>query len=78
MSDMSSENVLRSAHNQTDATISISGFVSARIGHKITRADVSATVETYSFFDGSTLLYTLTLTYTDATQTKLASVERTA
>lgn len=77
MSDLNFENVLRQAHNPNDGTIATGSFVSSKVGHKITRSDINATTEDYSFHDGSTLLYTLRIIYTDGTRSSISSVERT-
>ena len=77
MSDMSNENVLRHIHNPADATIGVNGFITLKQGHRITRVDIDAVTEDYSFFDGVVLLYTIRIIYTDVTQEKIASVERT-
>lgn len=76
-SDLSSENVLRQIHNPADATIGVNGFITLKQGHRITRVDIDSVTEDYSFFDNANLLYTIRIIYTDATQEKIASVERT-
>jgi hypothetical protein len=76
-SELSMENVLRHIHNQQDATIGVNGFITLKQGHRITRVDIDSLTEDYSFFDGTTLLYTIRIVYTNITQDKIASVERT-
>lgn len=72
------ENALRYSFNDSDKSISTSSFVTAKIGHKIVRTDIDLVTEQFSYFDNSTLLYTIQIIYTDATQDKIASVERIA
>lgn len=74
---MSQENVLRNVHNPADGTIGVNGFIVGKVGHKITRTDIDAVTEDYSFFDGSNLLYTIRVIYSDSTRATLSSVERT-
>ena len=77
MSDQSGNNALRGAYNDQDNTLAISGFVNAKQGHKIVRGVVSPTIDTYSFYDGSTLLYTLQITYNNSSHDEIDLVERT-
>ena len=81
-SNASAENVLRSAHVEETGTISVNGFVSAKVGHRITLTILTTNVlndtERYTYFDGTTQLMQLTIIYTDGTRGTLASVERTA
>jgi hypothetical protein len=56
-----------------------SGFLFGRAtGRKIEVAYPTATTETYTYKDGSTTLYVITVTYTDSGKTDLSSVERTS
>ncbi len=73
-----SDQVLENVYNDSDKTISTSAFITSKLGNKIVRTLASATVETYAFYDGSNLLYTLTVTYTDSTLGTISQVERTA
>jgi hypothetical protein len=82
MSDLSFENVLRQASNDQTGTIGVGGFITAKIGHRITLAigttNVANDTETYTYFDNSTQLLQLQLIYTDGTRGTLVSVERIA
>ena len=78
ISKQDSENTLRYSFNDSDKSITTSSFVTAKVGHKITRTDISATTEDYSYFDGSNLLYTIRIVYTSSTKETLSSVERIA
>ena len=81
-SDRDGNQTLQYAFNDVDSTISINGFLVGKVGHRITLALSMTTVtddtETWTFFDGTTQLYQLTLIYTDGTRETLISAERTA
>lgn len=77
-SNMSEENVLRQIHNEIDGTISTNGFLVGKVGHKVTRTVISPTVDDYSFFDVATLLYTIRITYNNASHDEINIAERTA
>ena len=77
MSNLSGENTLRGAFNDQDSTLAVSGFVTAKVGHKIVRTVVSSTIDQFSFYDGSTLLYTLQITYNNSSHDEIDLVERT-
>lgn len=82
LSDRDADQTLQHVYNIDDASLTVSGFVTAKVGNKITVATSTTTVpgdtQTFSFFDNSIALYVLTLIYTDSTQQVLVSVERTA
>lgn len=69
-------NVLASAFNPVDKSLTTAGFLTGKIGHKIEKVNVNATTEDYSYYDDTTLLYTLRITYTDATKGEFLSAER--
>lgn len=77
LSERDANQTLRSAYNEIDGSMQISGFLTSKVGAKVTLNSVSE-VQTISFYDNGTLLYTLTLTYTDSSQATLVSAERTA
>lgn len=64
--------------NEQDFSTSISGFLVPVVGRLITVTYPSATTEVYAFSENGIALYTLTLTYTDATKDSLSTAERTA
>lgn len=80
--DLSHENVLRSAYNKEDSSITTSGFLVGKVGHKVTQATSTTTIAndtlTYNFLDGAALLYSIKVIYTDATYATMISAERTA
>ena len=77
-SDLSGENVLRGAFNDVDASITTNGFLVGKVGHKVVRSVVSSTIDDYSFYDGTTLLYTLRITYNNAAHDEVNQAERIA
>jgi hypothetical protein len=77
-SNLSPGNIAREIYNNTDKSITTSSFISAKVGNKITLAQPNTVTDIYSFFEGVTLLYSLTIIYTDPTKAVLVSVERTA
>lgn len=79
LSDRDSAQVHRRAWNEANDTLGVDGFIVGAIGRKIIKVNVSPAVEAISFYqDQTTLMYTLTITYTDSTKADLVSVERTA
>lgn len=80
MSNMSNENVLRSAHNEVDASITTNGFLVGKIGHKVTATisttSISNDTVTFTFFDGTTQLYALKVVYPTAQTIPFVSAER--
>jgi len=71
------EQVIAEVYNGVDKSITTASFVVGKVGHKIEKVNVSVNIEDYKYYDGSTLLYTIRITYTDGTKTDLSSVERT-
>lgn len=83
LSERDADQTLQSVYNITDASLTTSGFLSAKIGNKITQVvsttSISGDTSTFSFFDQqTTLLYSLKLIFTDGTQATLLSAERIA
>ena len=79
LSDRDASQILQMAGNETDATLSVSGFISAKVGNKVTRTVISSTIDDYSFYvNSSTLLYTIRITYNNSGHDEMDSTERTA
>ncbi len=82
LSERDANQTLQSAYNDVDATVSVNGFLVGKVGHKIevstSTTDTAGDTQVFSFFDNGTLLYELTLIFTDSTQETLLSAERTA
>lgn len=73
--------VLKAAYDDnTQTLLTADGFFFGddNVGRRIEVAYPSAAVETYSYYQSATLLYVITVTYTDATKANLLTVERTA
>jgi len=79
-SDASHENVLRSAHNEVDASITTNGFLVGKPGHKVTATLTTTTVSddtvTFTFFDGTVQLYQLKIVYPTSQTIPFLSAER--
>lgn len=79
-SNLSNENVLRSAHNEVDASITTNGFLVGKVGHKVTAALSTTSIAndtiTYTFFDGTVQLYQIRVVYPAAQTLPLVSAER--
>lgn len=79
-SRLNSGQVLQKSYNDVDATLSTSGFLTGKIGNKITRevseTNVAGDTETYTFFDGTNQLYQLKVIYTDGDREDMLSAER--
>jgi hypothetical protein len=71
---------IQQSHNDVDSSLQVSGFLTSKIGARITLAlsttSVADDTETYTFFDGATQLYQIQLVYTSAAKTQLISAER--
>lgn len=81
-SQYDSSQTLQRAFNDIDASLTINGFLTGMVGRKITQTIGTTTVTgdtaTFSFFESSTLLYTIRIIYTDNTQSTMISAERIA
>lgn len=79
--NLDANQVLKKSFNDSDATLSTSTFLTAKAGNKITltisTTDIANDTETYSYFDGVNLLYTIKVIYTDGDRTQMISAERT-
>ena len=77
MAKIDGQQVLKEVFNQGDHSITVAGFISSKVGAKITRTAVNATTDDYSYFDGATLLYTIRVVYSTSAKEEISSVERT-
>jgi hypothetical protein len=75
--------VLQSAFNEQDSSLTIATFLTGKIGFKIVRTDTDAedldgslAGDDFSYYDGDTLLYTLRILYSDLEKTIFTSAER--
>lgn len=74
----SDENAIKQSFNIEDKSITVNGFLVGKIGHKVVRTIVSGTVDDYSFYDETTLLYTFRITYNNAAHDEVDQAERIA
>lgn len=72
------QQTLKLSFNDSDASLTTSSFITAKLGHKITRSVISSTVDNYSYYDGTTLLYTIKVTYNNSAHDEVNEVERIA
>jgi hypothetical protein len=71
--------IQQKSYNPVNGTIGVDGFIVGAVGRRIVRSVLPDTVtEQYDFYDGSNLLYTIQLLYTDSTLATLISVTRSA
>jgi len=81
-SRLSQENVLRDVHVTESTSLSVNGYVSAKVGRKIELAITTTTVaddtEVYTYLEDGATVMVLTVIYTNGTRDTLLSVERTA
>lgn len=81
-SERDSGQTLQASFNDVDSSLTTNGYLTGKVGRKITQTISTTTVvgdtATFQFLESGTLLYTLTIIYTDATQSIMLSAERTA
>jgi hypothetical protein len=82
LSTRDANQVLQAAGVSEDDTIMTSGFLTGAVGRKIaiavTTTSVAGDTQVISFSENGTALYTLTLVYSDATQSILLNATRSA
>lgn len=82
LSDQDANSTLRGAFNDVDFSLTTNGFLVGKVGRKveqtISTTNVANDTEVISFYESGTLLYTLTIIYTNGTRDVLLSAERTA
>jgi len=77
-SNEDSSNAIRYAFNDVNRTIGVDSFIVGQVGRKITASYPDSVTEVYSYYEGTTLLYAITVIYEDSTKALLSSAERTA
>ena len=70
------EQAIDYAFNPNTRTLGTSSFIVAKINHEINFVEVSTTVQDVQYMDESIVLFTLRLTYTDATRANISNVKR--
>jgi hypothetical protein len=80
LSHLDYEQTMQSSYNDVNATLSVDGFLTGKIGRKVELAISTTTIandtETYSFSESGTALYSLRIIYTDGTRALMISAER--
>lgn len=71
------QQVLKEVFNNGDHSITVAGFISSKVGARITRTAINSTTDDYSYFDGVNLLYTIRIVYSTSSKEEISSVERT-
>lgn len=69
--------LFQKAYNPTEGTIAVGSFVAGKLGHKVIRTIISGTVDDFTYYDGSTILHVIRVTYDDSSHTNVNQVERT-
>jgi len=80
ISERDANQATRFAFNDVDKSVQTSGFLTGKVGHKITQAASTTTSPndtlTFTYFDGATVLYAIQVIYTDNTYATMISAER--
>ncbi len=75
-SEFDQTQIIQRVYNKEEKTLAVGGFVAGKLGHKIERTAVSATIDDFEYYDGATLLYTIRVTYDNASHDNVDVVER--
>jgi hypothetical protein len=75
-SEFDQTQIIQRVYNSEEKTLAVGSFVAGKLGHKIQRNAISSTVEDYEYYDDTTLLYTIRVTYDNAAHDNVNSVER--
>jgi hypothetical protein len=80
LSERDANQTLQASFNEVDHSLTTSGFLTGKVGHKVTLTISTTTVlndtQVYNFFDGLVSLYSLRLIFTDSSYATLISAER--
>jgi len=80
LSHLDYEQTLQSSYNDENATLSVDGFLTGKVGRKVELAVSTTAVlddtETYTFSENGTPLYQIQIIYTDGTRSLMVSAER--
>lgn len=79
-SDLDMNQVIRSAFNEVDCSLTSAGFLTGLVGRKVAQVisttSVTNDTATFTFSENGTTLYVFKLIFTDGTQATLLSAER--
>ena len=80
LSHLDYEQTLQSSYNDENATLSVDGFLTGKIGRKVELAISTTTIlndtETYTFSESAINLYQIKIIYTDGSRSLMISAER--
>lgn len=80
LSHLDYEQTMQSSYNDVNATLSVDGFLTGKVGRKVELAISTTTIvddtENYSFSENGTALYALKIIYTDGSRALMISAER--
>lgn len=80
LSPRDSGQTLQASFNEEDNSLTVGGFITVKIGHKIEKAvsttNVANDTEEYSYFDDEILVYKVRVIYADSTRSDFISTER--
>lgn len=77
LSEYDQTQILQKVYNPTEGVLATGTFLSAQLNNNVQVAYPDDHTETYSFYENTSLLYVLTVVYTDSSKANLASVTRT-
>ena len=72
---LDADQAIQGAYNDVNSTLGVDGFLTGKVGRKVTLDGVGNT-ETYTFSENDTVLYVLKIIYTDSSREQLVSAER--
>jgi len=75
LSEYDQTQIMQKIYNP-DGSIAVGSFLAGKVGHKVERTAISATVDDYEFFDGAVLLYTIRVTYNNSSHDEIDVAER--
>ena len=77
-SSLDSGQTLKSAYNDNSGAFAVEGWVTGKVGRKITITASSATVDEVEFIENGVSLMTMVITYNNGSHDVVLEVERTA
>ena len=82
LSERDYQQTLKASFNDIDSSLTTNGYLTGKIGRKIVQAITTTTVTDdtaiFTFSESGTMLYQLTIIYTNSSQSVMISAERTA
>lgn len=78
LTDLDSAQVLESVYNDSDATLSVSGFITNKLGNKIIISALDSLNDKLDYRADGNIIYSLKVTYNNGTHDSVTAVERIA